>query len=596
MMENNSELPMKDGIPIQKGVVLNSFILDKNRVLVTDYLDFWMQYPDLFLDAIQTSTDKYFKLLPYQRIALRASLRYRYHSWTATRATSKSFTAYLSALLVCVFRENSHIILVSDTKETVVKTARAKFDEIFKHWPLLRNELTTRANQGEQGEKASNDYFELNFKNGSKLSVITISQRGFRATGAIAEECATINEIDFNEVVAPTMNVPRRNAIGYVDPNEPSPTQIFITTASTKTCFMYGKLIELTIMSVLRPDAYFVWGLSYEVPVHYGLLNKEYLNEQKYSSTFSAESFARESMSIWTGANSGAWFEEKTLIHSRTLLHCEREAQKNQRNSEAYYQIGVDVGRYKCNTAIVVCKVLPNPNGFKKNIVYVEVINGESFIQAQAPRIKELIERFNPREVVMDGNGLGCGLLDAMAAPSVDMQTGKTYPAYFVFNNDEHLPPEKKVPSEEPMPAYNAIIYDMKANSSNDSLIHANIYAQFSNGMVSLLANERIVKEKLLATQKGRHMDAYSMRQFLLPYEMTSRLIDEMNNLKLKQSTGVNNQTKIEQISTTMPKDRFSALEYVLWRVKYYEDIEIRKLKKRGNVKDLTFFTPHTRR
>lgn len=153
MMENNSELPMKDGIPIQKGVVLNSFILDKNRVLVTDYLDFWMQYPDLFLDAIQTSTDKYFKLLPYQRIALRASLRYRYHSWTATRATSKSFTAYLSALLVCVFRENSHIILVSDTKETVVKTARAKFDEIFKHWPLLRNELTTRANQGEQGEK-----------------------------------------------------------------------------------------------------------------------------------------------------------------------------------------------------------------------------------------------------------------------------------------------------------------------------------------------------------------------------------------------------------------------------------------------------------
>jgi len=51
---------------------------------------------------------------------------------------------------------------------------------------------------------------------------------------------------------------------------------------------------------------------------------------------------------------------------------------------------------------------------------------------------------------------------------------------------------------------------------------------------VSLLAHERIVKDKLLATKKGQKMTLYDRRVFLLPYEMTSRLIDELNNLKLK--------------------------------------------------------------
>lgn len=54
-------------------------------------------------------------------------------------------------------------------------------------------------------------------------------------------------------------------------------------------------------------------------------------------------------------------------------------------------------------------------------------------------------------------------------------------------------------------------------------------------------------------------MSLYDRRKFLLPYEMTSRLMDEMNNLKLKP-TGVQNQIKVEQISKSMPKDRFSAL------------------------------------
>ena len=241
----------------------------------------------------------------------------------------------------------------------------------------------------------------------------------------------------------------------------------------------------------------------------------------------------------------------------------------------------------------MVAKVIPGRDGFRKNIVYTEVIQGANYITEQAPRLKELIELYEPREIVIDGNGPGIGLLDAMVLPSFDSKTGKQYPSYYVFNNDHHLPPDKKNTSETPWPELNGIIYDIKAGASNDDAIHSNFYAQINNGSVHLLAHERIIKDKLLNTKKGKKMSLYDRRVFLLPYEMTSRLIDEINNLKLKP-TGVQNQFKVERISRSIEKDRFSSLEYVLYRIKYYEDKELNQRKKK-NIGQYAFFSPRKR-
>ena len=534
MTENQAFL--KDGIPIEKGVVLTKAYLDANYELFTNYLNYWLLYPDLFLDAIQPEEDKKnFNLFFYQRIALRASMRYRYHYWTATRATSKSFSAYLSAVVRAVLLPNSNIFISSDVKGTVIKIAEAKFNEIWRHWPMLRNELQTKESGGQQGEKKSGNYYELRFRNGSMITVVSKdTSRGLRATAGILEECATIEEEDYNEVLLPQMNVARREVDGSLNPEEPTAAQIFITTAREKTVFMYGKLIECAVNAVLRPTESFVWGLSYEVPLHYGLIDKATLMDQRYSNTMSEDSFARESLSIWTGNNKEAWLDSRKLNKRRTLLKCERKAQENPTNPNTFYIVSADIARYSANTAISVIKVLPNNNGFKKKLVYIEVIHGANYITEQAPRLKKIIQLYHPREIVIDGNGPGIGLLDAMVLPSFDAKTGEQFPAYYAFNNDHHLPPEKKTEGEEPWPELNAIIYDIKAGSSNDDAIHANFFAQINNGTVSLLAHERIVKDKLLKTKKGQKMSLYDKRVFLLPYEMTSRLIDEINNLKLK--------------------------------------------------------------
>ena len=227
---NEQEIGYSNGIPIEKGVVLTRDFLNANKELFTSYLNYWILYPDLFLDEIQNSEDaKNFHLLPFQRIALRASMRYRYHYLTATRATSKSFTAYLAAVVRAVLLPRSTIMIASDTKGTVIKIAEAKFEEIFRHWPLLRKELATRADDGKTGQKSSSNYYELYFKNGSMISVVAKdSSRGLRATAAILEECALIDEIPYNEVLLPQMNIKRREVDGTLNPDEPSAAQIFI--------------------------------------------------------------------------------------------------------------------------------------------------------------------------------------------------------------------------------------------------------------------------------------------------------------------------------------------------------------------------------
>lgn len=65
-----NEVMIKDGIPIDKGIVLTRTFLDNNQELFTTYLNYWIQYPDLWLDEIQDTTDaKHFHLLPFQRIS-----------------------------------------------------------------------------------------------------------------------------------------------------------------------------------------------------------------------------------------------------------------------------------------------------------------------------------------------------------------------------------------------------------------------------------------------------------------------------------------------------------------------------------------------
>jgi hypothetical protein len=64
-----------------------------------------------------------------------------------------------------------------------------------------------------------------------------------------------------------------------------------------------------------------------------------------------------------------------------------------------------------------------------------------------------------------------------------------------------------------------------------------------------------------------------------MPHEMTTRLFDEMANLRLKR-TGVGLDIVLEQINSRYPKDKYSAFAYGLWRIKELEEEAYKKTRR----------------
>ena len=193
--------------------------------------------------------------------------------------------------------------------------------------------------------------------------------------------------------------------------------------------------------------------------------------------------------------------------------------------------------------------------------------------------IKQLITGIAQRTIL----NTMVGLLDFMARPQVDPQTGEIYPIYGSFNDPDML----KTQPKDAIP----IIYVIKASAKQNSEMHSNCYSRIYSGHVYFLIKEQEAKNRLLSTKVGQKMNTEQKARRLLPHELTTILFDEIGNLRLKQ-TGSGSDVVLEQINSRFGKDKFSSLEYGLWRVKELEDAYLKTKGKRTKKRDLIFFTP----
>lgn len=169
--------------------------------IVRQYVAYWREYPDMFVEFLCGDNPKNFHLFFYQRLFLRAVMRHRYAYATFPRAYSKSFLSVLVLMLRCVLFPGSKLFVTTGGKEQAASIAKEKSDELCNLIPGLKNELNL-----ERGKtKTSKDNIELIFKNGSKLDIMAARQssRGRRATGGLMEECILIDQTLLNEVIIP---------------------------------------------------------------------------------------------------------------------------------------------------------------------------------------------------------------------------------------------------------------------------------------------------------------------------------------------------------------------------------------------------------
>ena len=536
-----------------------------------EYISFWREYPDIFVEFLCGDNPNNFKLYFYQRVFLRAVMRHRYAYATFPRAYSKSFLSVLVLMLRCILYPGSHLFVTTGGKEQAAGILKEKQEELCKLIPGLQNELDLTRGK----TKTSKDNIELLFKNGSKLDIMAARQssRGKRATGGLMEECILIDQTLLNEVIIPTMNVDRRLSCGdRVESETVNKSQIYVTTAGWKNSFAYQKLMQLLIQEIIDPSEAVVLGGTWRVPVMEKLLKKSFIEELKLDGTYNDASFSREYESEWSGDAENAYFSAERFDKHRQLLQPEYEY-SNRSAKNAYYVISVDVGRKGCTSEVCVIKVTPQVQGTSlKSLVMLYSYEDEHF-ENQAIYLKKLYYKYKARTLVLDANGLGIGLVDYMVKAQIDPETGDVLPDFGVINDEEGFYKKYRTGSTE----YDAM-YLVKANAPINTEAYVYCQGQMNSGKIKFLIDEQQAKVKLMSTKKGQEMDASKRATELMPFTLTTILREQMLNL-VEENEGVN--IILKRVTKSVPKDRFSAFIYGLYYIKLEED-RSRKKKKRG--------------
>ena len=322
-----------------------------------------------------------------------------------------------------------------------------------------------------------------------------------------------------------------------------------------------------------------ILGGTYRIPVLVKLLDKNFIQDLKMDGTFNESSFDREYESKWSGTIQDAFFNTDIFDRNRILKQPEYEA-SGRSSKSSFYVLSADVGRKGCDTVGCVFKCTPQPQGAAiKTLVNIFTFSDEHF-EDQAIKLKKLYYKFNARRLVIDGNGLGIGLLDYMVKPQLNPDTGDSFPDFGIYNDEEGYYKKYRTAACE-----QDAVYIIKANAPINTEAHANARSQLSSGKVKMLIDERVAKTKLMGTKMGQTMTPEERAEYLKPFTLTSILKEEALNLR-EENEGVN--IILKQANKGLKKDKFSAFEYGLYYIKQEE--ETKKKKKKFNAKEWQFY------
>ena len=517
-------------------------VFGKNLWNYYQFVSWAKWYPDRFVELFK-SEESNMQLHYDQRIFMRCDIRFQSMYGVFSRGYAKTYTEVLDDFIVAILNPNINLSVTAQTRENAAALLQDKTNEILTHYPLLENEI-------EYKRFSKNDAI-IKLKNGATITNLANSQtsKGRRRHRIKIEESALLNNALFEDALAPIVEVPRTTSgsLALVDPEEMNFQIHFFTTSGYRGSDEFARSVRMVNgMRNLTGDI--VLGSSWRLPCYYGRgSSKTQILKKKRNSNpiFFAQNYEQK----WVGCADNALVDVNKLMATRTLEEPILEAQ---RETDEYY-IGVDVARSE-NTnnnqsAIVVIKVIRNP--VNKRVAELQVVNvlgvtNKMNFKNQACMIKKLKNQYHAKMVIVDGNGLGSGLVDQLLLDSYDEITGNYIGCFDTINTDNK--PEN--------PNAEKCLFDMKAQGYQTKVVSYFINA-VDSGMLKML----IRKQEQDFTDKEREF--YDRN--VLPFVNTELLFMEIANLKLKVMTG--NNLTVEKVVKKIDKDKFSALSYCIFYI-----------------------------
>lgn len=562
-------LPIKhnNGQSLLTRIVSKQMILD-NLLEYQKALSFYRAYPDCLIDLyIKASGEATnFRLFAYQRILLRGMARHKEVFYTFSRGTSKSFIDDLWDIIYCILYPNTKLAISASTKSQSGAILEAKVSEILTLLPILNFEI-------KKIEKIKDSYTVF-FKNGSSMANLAAKQssRGLRFTGLTLEEIVEADPDITQEVVIPTLAIQRRAANGEFNKNESIIQQkICVTTAGFKDSYSHNTLLRTLLRQVSEPGTAIVLGGSYRIPIIAGLQNMDFIRQQKLSGTFNPTSFGREYLSRWASGSENAYFPAEVFAKYRSLQEPVFQREEHLGN-EVDYVFGLDVGRLSDTSEVAIWKYIPQSGTTStKHLVRILTLDQMHF-EEQAIEIKLLYEKYSPKAVVIDGSGLGVGLIDQLIKTQVDVRTGQVLRPWGVVNDDKGYYQAFKSAD-----MIRDVLYIIKATAPFNTEMYGNLQTQLTTGKLRFLIDERQAKLKMDSSRAKRfkEMTDDERADWLVQFSLTSILKDQMINLEDSRD-GIN--IILKRTNTNIKKDKVSAMGYALWYIKTeIDDVAMRR-------------------
>lgn len=519
----------------------------------------WMVwYPDLFLDMI-TPEKGGLKLHADQRIYLRAIMRFASIYGVFPRGWGKTFNEVLAAILVAIRFPDITIALTAQTKENAAELLKDKANEIFKYYPMLENELY--GGSMKQGCRFSKGDGELNFKSGGRIDILANSQtsKGQRRKRINIEESALLNDELFQDALKPIVEVPRYTIGKYAvaDPQELNQQINFFTTAGFRGSDEFQRSITM-LGNMVNLKGEIVLGSSFWLGSWFGRgsTKSQILQKKKEMSPIA---FDQNYASKWVGSSDGALVNINKLLNCRSLttpMICRQKEDEE-------FVLGVDVARSQKSTnnqsSVSVGKIVRSKDTQKVisiDVVNIITISNAMNFTAQACEVKKIKRDFGAKIVVVDGNGLGAGLIDELLKESYDPIT-KEYLGCWNTINTENQP--ERDDAEQ-------ILYDLKAQGVQSKVI-ADFIDAVEGGKLRILVKRQdgdfSIKERENTKEK------------IMPFIQTDFVFEEVANLKLKHMN--NGALSVEKVVKKLDKDRFSSLAYLIWYVTEFMNIPVQK-------------------
>lgn len=506
------------------------------------------------------------KLKLFQKILTFMMNVSNFFCYIAARGQGKSFLLAVFCCVRCILYPGTKVVIASGTRGQSLNILEKIKIELFPRSPLLRNEV-------EDLKLAASNAYVL-FKNGSSIKVVTASDsaRGNRATILLVDEFRMVDKETIGTVLRKFLTDARHP--GYIDNPKyqhliERNKEIYLSSAYYKDNWSYDKVRDYAEHMVSEDKGFFVCGLPYQLSMREGLLNREAVADEMSEAGFNEITWSMEMECLFWGDEEGTFFSYDAISKTRkiryplypsalsSLLNNSAKIKVPQKLRGEIRILSADIAlmsskKYKNDaSAIFINQMLPSRGGrYMSNIVYGDSAEGLR-TDDQALMIRRLYEEFMCDYIVLDCNGVGLGVFDALARDMVDPDTGEIYPALSCCNNPEMA--DRCISRNA-----DKVIWAIKATPALNSECAILLRESFRNGKIRLLIPDQD-GDAALSDIKGYGMlsDTDKLR-LRMPYVHTTLLIDELIKLQHEESSG---KVRISE-RAGMRKDRYSSLSY----------------------------------